>query len=103
MALNGPTVQIVWMNNDEIATIAISVTQLHPTARWGKVPFGAQRAPVARAPFAPSPRPEEARPQLQENVPARQNGLLAGLFGGKDESEPDIDYETPAFLRNQAD
>jgi cell division protein FtsZ len=76
--------------------------------QMGKVPFGASRAPApaARAPFVPVPRPaEEPRPQMQENVPARSaGGLLSGLFGNaKDDSEPDIDYETPAFLRNQAD
>ena len=70
----------------------------------GKVPFGTPRAPLPR--FVPVPRPsEESRPQLQETASAARNGgLLSGLFGSsKDESEPDVDYETPAFLRNQAD
>ena len=69
----------------------------------GKVPFGTPRAPLPR--FVPVPRPsEESRPQLQETASAsRPTGILSGLFASKDESEPDIDYETPAFLRNQAD
>ena len=64
------------------------------------------RAPLPRSAFVPAPRPsEETRPQLQETASAaRQGGILSGLFtSAKDESEPDIDYETPAFLRNQAD
>jgi cell division protein FtsZ len=72
----------------------------------GKVSFGAPRAPLPRSAFVPSPRPsEETRPQLQESAQtARPGGILSGLFSTpKDESEPDIDYETPAFLRNQAD
>ena len=71
----------------------------------GKVSFGASRAPLPRSTFVPVPRAEETRPQLQETTAAtRQSGILSGLFSSaKDESEPDIDYETPAFLRNQAD
>jgi cell division protein FtsZ len=77
-----------------------------PIAQPGasKVPFGGNRARPSA--FVPSPRsaPEE-RPALQESVAAtRSNNLFSGLFGNpKADSEPDIDYETPAFLRNQAD
>jgi cell division protein FtsZ len=78
-----------------------------------KVPFGSR--PVARSAFVPAPRPPigergEERPALQEAGSAasaanRANNLFSGLFGNPKgaESEPDIDYETPAFLRNQAD
>jgi len=78
----------------------------------GKVPFGGRpRSPSA---FVPAPRPsaEPTRtpspfnePALQETAAAsRNNNLFSGLFGNpKADSEPDIDYETPAFLRNQAD
>jgi cell division protein FtsZ len=77
----------------------------HPGS--GKVPFGAGR-PRSPSAFVPSPRPtgasEEQRPALQETAAARSNNLFSGLFGNpKADSEPDIDYETPAFLRNQAD
>jgi cell division protein FtsZ len=79
----------------------------HPGST-GKVPFGAR--PPARAAFVPAPRPSEERPALQETGAANRAGaaggnLFAGLFGNPkaSESEPDIDYETPAFLRNQAD
>lgn len=70
-----------------------------------KVPFGGRtRSPSA---FVPTPRPaSEERPALQETgaASARSNNLFSGLFGTpKADSEPDIDYETPAFLRNQAD
>jgi len=70
----------------------------------GKVPFGASR-PRSPSAFVPSPRPAgEERPALQETAAARSNNLFSGLFGNpKADSEPDIDYETPAFLRNQAD
>jgi cell division protein FtsZ len=72
----------------------------------GKVPFGAR--PPARPAFVPSPRANEERPALQESTASRAAAganLFSGLFGNPkaSESEPDIDYETPAFLRNQAD
>jgi hypothetical protein len=56
----------------------------------------------------PAPRPSsEERPALQETGAAanRANNLFSGLFGNPKsaESDPDIDYETPAVLRNQAD
>lgn len=41
MTLNGPTVQIVWMKNDESATSAMSTTQIQPSTRCGTVPLGA--------------------------------------------------------------
>jgi cell division protein FtsZ len=89
-----------------------------PLAAPGKVPFGSTQGqasgsrPVARSAFVPAPRPSggergEERPALQETGTAanRSNNLFSGLFGNPKgaESEPDIDYETPAFLRNQAD
>ncbi len=73
-----------------------------PIAQPGKVPFGAR--PTARPAFVPAPRVPEERPALQEAATARPNTLFSGLFGNpKSDAEPDIDYETPAFLRNQAD
>lgn len=55
----------------------------------GKVPFGAPVRVTARA---------------EETARVRQ-GAFAGAFGSRSysESEPDVDYETPAFLRNLAD
>jgi cell division protein FtsZ len=78
-----------------------------PIAQLGvsKVPFGGSSASRPRpSAFVPSPRAEE-RPALQEaGAAGRSNNLFSGLFGNpKADSEPDIDYETPAFLRNQAD
>jgi cell division protein FtsZ len=84
----------------------------HPGS--GKVPFGAAQGkpfgarPASRPAFVPAPRPSsEERPALQETGAAanRANNLFSGLFGNPKsaESDPDIDYETPAFLRNQAD
>jgi cell division protein FtsZ len=75
-----------------------------PIAQPGKVPFGVR--PSSRPAFVPAPRPNEERPALQEagTAASRQNSLFSGLFGNpKTDAEPDIDYETPAFLRNQAD
>jgi len=59
----------------------------------GKVPFGAR--PAARPSLVPSEAGGDAR-----------RGAFSNLFGSRGravEAEPDIDYETPAFLRNQAD
>ncbi len=69
------------------------VERVEDVSGTGKVPFGAPR------------QPEEARQSAHETAAAanRGNNLLNGLFGGKADIEPDIDYETPAFLRNQAD
>ncbi|HLU69904.1 MAG TPA: cell division protein FtsZ [Fibrobacteria bacterium] len=73
----------------------------------GKAPFGARTRPAAFPPASPAPRHAgEERPSMQETgaAAARSNNLFSGLFGNpKADSEPDIDYETPAFLRNQAD
>ena len=73
-----------------------------------KAPFGSR--PASRPAFVPAPRPtgdeRTERPALQETgAAARANNLFSGLFGNPKtaDSEPDIDYETPAFLRNQAD
>jgi hypothetical protein len=76
-----------------------------------KVPFGA-RATQARAPFAnpPAARAEESRSVFQDAGPeaTARRAPAAGAFGAPQrgrysDSTPDIDYETPAFLRNQAD
>jgi cell division protein FtsZ len=72
-----------------------------------KVPFGGGSRPAQRPLFASTPRPApEEKPALQETGAGSRGGtpsLFSGLFGGKADAEPDIDYETPAFLRNQAD
>ncbi|HEX2612646.1 MAG TPA: cell division protein FtsZ, partial [Fibrobacteria bacterium] len=76
-----------------------------PAPLSAKVPFGGSR-PAQRPLFASAPRPApEEKPALQETGAGRSSGpsLFSGLFGGKADAEPDIDYETPAFLRNQAD
>ncbi len=73
----------------------------------GKSPFGARPRASAFPPASPAPRHAgEERSSMQEtgSAAARSNNLFSGLFGNpKADSEPDIDYETPAFLRNQAD
>ncbi len=80
-----------------------------PAPLSAKAPFGGSR-PAPRPMFTPAPRPApEEKPKLQETGAGASGGrgngpsLFSGLFGGKAEAEPDIDYETPAFLRNQAD
>jgi cell division protein FtsZ len=76
-----------------------------PAPLSAKVPFGGSR-PAQRPLFASAPRPApEEKPALQETAASARAGgpsLFSGLFG-KADAEPDIDYETPAFLRNQAD
>jgi hypothetical protein len=77
-----------------------------PAPLSAKVPFGSSR-PTQRPLFASAPRPTpEEKPALQETGAGSRSGgpsLFSGLFGGKADAEPDIDYDTPAFLRNQAD
>jgi cell division protein FtsZ len=73
----------------------------------GKVAFGAR--PVPSRPTYVAPRAEESRSVFQDPADAAgRKNPLAGLFGTPQrgrysESSPDIDYETPAFLRNPAD
>ncbi len=73
----------------------------------GQASYGGRPRSSATPSGSPSPRhPGEERQAMQETgaASARSNNLFSGLFGNpKADSEPDIDYETPAFLRNQAD
>src|SRR6266404_7149376 len=41
IGLHGPTSRIWWIQNELSATDAIKNIQTQPSARWGKVPFGA--------------------------------------------------------------
>ena len=74
-----------------------------------KVPFGS-RSTMARSGYTPSVRHEDPVPVVQESHAdtSSRPSALDGLFGTPQrgrysQSSPDVDYETPAFLRNQAD
>jgi hypothetical protein len=91
-----------------------------PLDRSGKP---ADEVPPSRAPFArpasgpvpgkagfgyaaPAPRDDENRVLFNDNAdPSRKSGTTTppSQKGRYKDLDPDIDYETPAFLRNQAD
>ncbi|MEO7424815.1 MAG: cell division protein FtsZ, partial [Fibrobacteria bacterium] len=77
-----------------------------------------EETPPSRAPFkpipgkagfshvTPAPRDDENRVLFNDGVdPSRKAGTVVppGQKGRYKDLDPDIDYETPAFLRNQAD
>jgi cell division protein FtsZ len=68
----------------------------------GKIPLGARPAP--RPIFTPQPRPEEVRVAPESGDAATRGAAYGSAQRGRfSESHPDIDYDTPAFLRNQVD
>lgn len=94
----------------EDATRGASAFAGSSTSGAGKSPFANRpRSPAfpsgTSAPRHPGHSGEERQAMPESGSGAtRSNNLFSGLFGNpKADSEPDIDYETPAFLRNQAD
>jgi cell division protein FtsZ len=84
-----------------------SAAQPKPADEPSRVPFS---KPIpGKAGFghiAPAPRDDENRVLFNEtNDPKRGFGTVTppGIKGRYKDLDPDIDYETPAFLRNQAD
>jgi cell division protein FtsZ len=81
--------------------------QAKPADEPSRVPFS--KPNPGKAGFghiAPAPRDDENRVLFNEsNDPKRGLGTVTppGIKGRYKDLDPDIDYETPAFLRNQAD
>jgi mannose-6-phosphate isomerase len=73
-------------------------------SRWGADPSGT--ALLVKLVDTAAPLSVQIHPADGDQIGWRMGVIhaLNGLFGGaKDTVDPDIDYETPAFLRNQAD
>ncbi len=83
----------------------------------GKVPFASQSGAASQQPANPPRAPFLRNPLAAQNLSREEDRVTASeadrnktssLFGSSQkgryrDSEGDIDYETPAFLRNQAD
>jgi len=97
-----PTPRMVTTENETLSSNDDSVesSPYEPRVRaedipTSKVPFGARPA----RPMAPV-RSDEP---VAETAAVRRGTFSNPFASRRQESEPDIDYETPAFLRNQAD